>query len=88
MTSQLGEGNRMLGNMMIRITTSNPITVGVMKEIFGSVKDLTVMGSSPTSGWALSMEPAWDSLSPFLPAPPPLTHMLALSLSLSLSQNK
>ena len=36
------------------------------------------MNSSPTSGSVLSVEPAWDSLSPSLSAPPPLL----------LSQNK
>lgn len=30
--SRLGEGNRMLGNMMIRITIGRPIIVGVAKE--------------------------------------------------------
>ena len=42
------------------------------------------VGSSPTSGSALtaqSLEPALDSVSPSLSAPPPL--MLCLSLSLS-----
>ena len=42
-------------------------------------------GSSPTSGSVLtarSLEPAYDAVSPSLPAPPHL--MLALSLSLSL----
>ena len=38
--------------------------------------------SSPASGAELSVEPAWDSLSPSLSAPP----LLALSLSLSLSK--
>lgn len=32
MISRLGEGNRMLGNMMIRITIGRPIIVGVAKE--------------------------------------------------------
>lgn len=30
--SRLGEGNRMLGNKMIRITMGRPIIVGVVKE--------------------------------------------------------
>lgn len=30
--SRLVEGNSMLGNIMIRITTGRPIIVGVMKE--------------------------------------------------------
>ena len=36
---------------------------------FGSGPDLTVVGSSPTSGSALSEEFAWDSLSLSLSAP-------------------
>lgn len=32
MISRLGEGNRMLGNMIIRITIGRPIIVGVAKE--------------------------------------------------------
>ena len=28
--------------------------------------------------WQLSLEPAWDSVSPFLSAPPPLMHVLSL----------
>ena len=46
---------------------------------FTSGHDLTVMRSSPTSGSVLSVEPACDSLSPSLSAPPPL--LLCLSLS-------
>jgi len=42
---------------------------------------LGVLGSSPASGSMLSMEAAWDSLSPFPSAPP---HLCTLSLSLSL----
>ena len=45
---------------------------------------LRFLSSSPTSGSADSVEPAWDSLSPSLSAPPPLT--CALSLSPCLSQ--
>ena len=39
-----------------------------------SGRELTVQfaGRSPTSGSALSAEPAWDSLSPSLSDPPPL----------------
>ena len=37
---------------------------------FGSGHDPLVRGSSPVSGSVLSMEPAWDSLSPLLSAPP------------------
>ena len=53
---------------------------------FRSGHDPLVVGWSPAS--VLSMEPAWDSLSPSLsvclpPCAPPLT-MLSLSLSLSL----
>ena len=43
------------------------------------------VGSSPASGSVLtarSLEPAWDSESPFLSAPPMLTFCLSLSLSL------
>lgn len=31
-TSRLGDGNRMLGNRIIRVTMGRPIIVGVMKE--------------------------------------------------------
>ena len=48
---------------------------------FGSVHDLRIMRSSPVLGSMPSVEPAWDSLSPF-PSPPP---DCARSLSLSLS---
>ena len=51
---------------------------------FDSVHDGTVVGSGPTSGSPLSVEPAWDSLSPSVSAPP----LLMLSLSLSLKINK
>ena len=47
------------------------------------------VGSSPASGSGLmagSLEPASDSVSPSLSAPPPLVLSLPLSLSLSLSQ--
>ena len=48
---------------------------------FGSGHDLMVRGIEPhVRIWADSAEPAWDSLSPSLSAPPPLM--------LSLSQNK
>ena len=33
--------------------------------------DLAVVRSNPLSSSALSVEPAWDSLSPILSAPPP-----------------
>ena len=51
-----------------------------------SVRDLVIVGMSPTSGSMLGVEPSWDPLfrSPSLSAPPPLM----LALSLSLSQNK
>ena len=49
---------------------------------FGSGHDPRVMGSSPMSGSMLSVEPAWDSLSPIH------SFILSLSLSLSLSKNK
>ena len=62
-----------------------------------SIKRLTVaqvmisqlVSSSTTSGSVLtpqSLEPASDSGSPSLSAPPPLMHCLSLSLSLSLSK--
>ena len=48
--------------------------------------DLTVCDIEPRVGFcADSMEPAWNSLSPFLSAPHPLPLNLSLSLSLSLS---
>ena len=50
---------------------------------FGSGRDLMVVSSSPKSCPTLSVEPAWDSLSPSLSLP--LTHSLTFSLSLSLS---
>ena len=55
---------------------------------FSSVHVPRVMGSCPISGSVLSVEPAWDSLSPSLSAPPPLMRTLSLSLSLSLSNKK
>ena len=48
-----------------------------------------LVGSSPASGSVLtaqSLEPASDSVSPSLSAPPPLTLCLSLSLSLSLKK--
>ena len=36
---------------------------------FGSGHDVMVVGSSTTSGSALGVEPAWDSLSPSSPTP-------------------
>ena len=49
--------------------------------------DLRVCGSEPHIRLcADGVEPAWDSVSPSLSAPPPL--VCALSLFLSLSQNK
>ena len=54
---------------------------------FGSGYDLTVCGLKPHIGlYAGSVEPAWDSLSPNLSAPPPL--ICSISLSLSLKTNK
>ena len=43
---------------------------------FSSGRDPRVVGSSPTSGSALSVEPAWDSLS--LPLPLSPAHALPL----------
>ena len=37
----------------------------------GSSCDLAIMGLSSMLGSALSVEPAWDFLSPFLSVPPP-----------------
>ena len=52
-----------------------------MRLDFGSGHDLTVREMEPrVKLYADSVEPAWDSLSPSLSAPP----LLALSLSLSL----
>ena len=39
---------------------------------FGSGHEIMVMGLGPMSGSALSMEPAWDSLSPSFSLPLPL----------------
>ena len=50
-----------------------------------------LVGSNPTSGSVLtaqSLEPALDSVSPSLSAPPLLMLSLSLSLSLSLKMNK
>ena len=52
---------------------------------FGSGHDPGVVGSSPMSGTALSVEPAWDSFFPSFPLTPPL---LAHSLFLSKIKNK
>ena len=59
---------------------------------FGSGHNPRVVGGSPVSGSMLSVEPAWNFLSPSLSlslslsAPLPHTHTHSLSLSLSLSQ--
>ena len=50
-----------------------------------------IVGLSPVSGSELSaqsLEPALDSVSPSLSAPPPLALCLSLSLSLSVSLSK
>ena len=44
---------------------------------FGSGHYLMVMRLSPASGSVLSVEPAWDSPSPSLFAPPQLLHFLS-----------
>ena len=52
---------------------------------FGSGHDLRVMELSHELGSALSMESAWDSLSPFTPLPtslPPLTHSKKIKLKI------
>ena len=51
---------------------------------FGSAHAPRVKGSSPTSGYVLILESAWDSLSLFLSAPLLLTcnHVRSLSLTL------
>ena len=56
---------------------------------FGSGHGARVMGSSPKSGSALRLEPAWDSLSLSFSLSLPVSPTRALSLSLSpLSQKK
>ena len=56
---------------------------------FGSGHDLMVYKFKPLIGLCTdSVEPALDSLSPSLPAPPLCACSLARSLSLSLSLNK
>ena len=51
---------------------------------FCSGHDLLVQGTEPCIGlYAESTEPAWDSLSPSLSAPPPQMHFLSLSLLLN-----
>ena len=52
----------------------------------GSGRDFAFVRSNPVSGSVLGKEPAWDSLSPSLIAPPPLIHVHTCVLSLS--QNK
>ena len=44
---------------------------------YGSNHDLRVVRSSPVSGSVLTVEPGWDSLSPFLSALP-IAHARAL----------
>ena len=64
-----------------------------------SVKPLTLtqvmiswsVGLSPASGSVLaaqSLEPASDSVSPFLSAPPPLILILSLSLKINMKKKK
>ena len=55
---------------------------------FGSGHNLAVVRSSPASGSVLSMEPAWDSHSPALFAPPLFSHGQVHALFLSLKINK
>ena len=56
---------------------------------FSSGHDLKVQGIQPSNQHDADGEkPAWDSLSLSLSVPPQLAHVLTLSLSLSLSQNK
>ena len=56
---------------------------------FSSGHDLTVRGFEPTSGsLAGGREPAWDSLSLPLSAPPPLTLSLSLSKINKLKKTK
>ena len=60
----------------------------VERPTSAQVTILQSMGSSPASGSVLtaqSLEPASDSVSPSLSAPPLLTSMLSLCLSVSLS---
>ena len=51
------------------------LTLGI-----GSGPDLAVVRSSPELGFLLSMEPAWDSLSPSLSLCPPAVHACVLTL--------
>ena len=50
---------------------------------FGLYHDLTICEIEPASGSALSVEPAWHSLSPSLGLPL-IIHVLSLPLTLSL----
>ena len=54
----------------------------------GSEHDLTVVNSSPKSSSVLSVEVAWDPLSPSLSASPQLIHSLTCAPCPSLSQIK
>ena len=58
--------------------------VGHLALDYGSGNDLMVMGSSPTLGSVLGMEPAWDFLSPSPSASPQHACVCTYTLSLSL----
>ena len=58
------------------------VAQSVKRPTSAQVMILRFVGSSPASGSVLtaqSLEPASDSVSPSLPAPPPLTYTLSLS---------
>ena len=53
----------------------------------GSGHDLTIDGFKALIGFSTdNMEPAWDSLSPSLSAPPPLSWVQSLSLSFKINK--
>ena len=55
---------------------------------FGSGHDSAVVGIKPHIRLCTeSVEPAWDSVSPSLPAPPLLMHASSFSLSLSINKH-
>ena len=55
---------------------------------FGSGHDLTIVGLSPALGSALSMEPAWNSLSLSLSLSLPLLDLRAVSQNKHLKKKK
>ena len=77
----VGGGGRRVAQSVKRLTSA--------QVMISQVMILRLVSSSPLSGSVLtaqSLEPALDSVSPTLSAPPPLMLARARALSLSLSQ--